>query len=80
MQPHAAVMERRNKITANKTIKKETSKSQAATLVRRPNFALQCNILSQQVGWLDVRGGHLHFEGQGITPHEWCYVWSTMVS
>ncbi len=31
---------------------------------------MQCNTLSQQVWWLDVRGDYLHLRGQGIKP--WC--------
>ncbi len=33
---------------------------------------MQCNILLQQVKWLDGRGVCLHFKGQGIKPHKWC--------
>jgi hypothetical protein len=32
---------------------------------------MQCNILSQQVGWLDGKGGCFHSKGQGIKPHKW---------
>jgi len=38
-----------------------------------------CNILSQQVGWLDGIGVCFHSKNQRIKLHEWCYVWSTMV-
>jgi hypothetical protein len=33
---------------------------------------IQCNILSQQVGWLDDMGVCFHFIGQGIKFHKWC--------
>jgi hypothetical protein len=33
---------------------------------------MQCNILSQQVGWLDGRNVCLHSKGQGIKLHKWC--------
>jgi hypothetical protein len=40
---------------------------------------MQCNKLSQQVGWVDVKGVCLHPSDQGIKPHKWC-VWLTMVN
>jgi len=33
---------------------------------------MQCNILSQQVGWFYVKGVCLNSKGQGIKPHKWC--------
>jgi len=33
---------------------------------------IQCNILSQQVGWLDGRGVCFHFKNQRIKFHKWC--------
>ncbi len=35
---------------------------------------MQCNILSQQVGWLDGRGVYLHLRSQAIKLHKWCVV------
>jgi len=40
---------------------------------------MQCNILAQQVGWLDDKGVCLNSKGQKMKPHEWCCVWSTIV-
>jgi glucan-binding YG repeat protein len=33
---------------------------------------MQCNILSQQVGWVDGGGVYFHFKSQGIKFHKWC--------
>ncbi len=33
---------------------------------------MSCNILSQQVSWLDSKGVYLPSKGQGIKPHKWC--------
>ncbi len=33
---------------------------------------MQRNILSQQIWWLDGKGGWLYFKGQRIKPHKWC--------
>jgi len=43
------------------------------------NFQKEIHVLPQQVGWFDGKGVCLHSKGQGIKPHEWCYVWSTIV-
>jgi hypothetical protein len=40
---------------------------------------MECIILLQQVGWLDGKGVCLQSKGQGIKPHEWCCVQSTIV-
>jgi hypothetical protein len=32
---------------------------------------MQCNILSQQVKWVDGKGACLNSKGQKIKPHEW---------
>jgi hypothetical protein len=40
---------------------------------------MSCKTLSQQVGWLDGKGVCVHSKAQGIKPHGWCCVWSTMV-
>jgi hypothetical protein len=31
------------------------------------------------MGWFDGKGVCFQSKGQGIKPHEWCCVWSTMV-
>ncbi len=33
---------------------------------------MKCNILSQQVGWLDGKGVCFCFKGQNIKPHKRC--------
>ncbi len=33
---------------------------------------MQCNTLSQQVGYIDGKGVYLHSKGQGIKPYKWC--------
>jgi hypothetical protein len=33
---------------------------------------IQCNILSQRMGWLGGRGVCFHFKGQKIKPYKWC--------
>jgi len=38
-----------------------------------------CNILSQQVWWLDGKGVCFDSKNQEIKSHEWCCVWWTMV-
>jgi len=35
-------------------------------------YKMQCNTLSQQVGWFDGGGVCFHFKGQGIKFHKWC--------
>jgi hypothetical protein len=33
---------------------------------------MQCNTLSQQMGWFDSKGVYFHFKGQKIKLHKWC--------
>jgi len=33
---------------------------------------MQCNTLSQKMGYFDNKGVCFHFEGQGIKPYKWC--------
>ncbi len=40
---------------------------------------MYCNILPQEVGWLDVKSVCFQSKGQGMKPHEWCCVWSMIV-
>ncbi len=37
-------------------------------------YRMQCNTLSQQVGWFDGGGVCFHFKGQRIKIHKWSIV------